>query len=328
MQHITILALPSSLASSISLPLEILNAASESARSRNRRHPPLTIEIASQTPGPVKTAGGMTIIATTSINSITQTDLVILPSLWRDPLKTLRQHQEIIPWLQTMAAQNALLCAVGTSSCFLAEAGLLDNKPATSHWSYLDQFARRYPKVRLKPRYLITEADNIYCAGSINSVADLMIHLIGQFYGQAIARQVEAQFSPEIRRPFEDHAFSQSDSGLHHDEIIIEAQEWLRLHYNEPINLNRLATTLQLSMRSFNRRFKQATGATASDYLQKQRMTNAKELLRTSNLSISEVAAQSGYQDSSYFCERFKKAMGQSPLAYRTSVRGKLFKVI
>ncbi len=328
MHHVTILALPSSLATSISLPLEILNAANELARSRDRSYPAITIDIASNIPGPVKTAGGMTVLATTAIESVLHTDLVILPSLWRNPMQALKKHKQLIPWLQTMAAQDALLCAVGTSSCFLAEAGLLDNKPATTHWYYLEQFAKRYPKTDLKPQHLITGADTIYCAGSINSVADLMVHLIGQFYGRDISRRVEAQFSPEIRRPFEDHAYLQSDTGLHQDEIIIEAQEWLRQHSSEPINLAELAEQLDLSMRSFNRRFKQATGITAGDYLQKQRLDNAKELLRTSNLSISEVAVQSGYQDSSYFCGRFKKVMGQTPLVYRKSVRGKLFKVI
>ena len=328
MQHVTIIALPSSLAASISLPLEILNAAGELARSRDRSHPAIHIDIAGNEAGAIKTAGGMSVVATATIASIRHTDLVILPSLWRNPMPALNKHSYLIPWLQAMAAGDSLLCAVGTSSCFLAEAGLLDNRPATTHWYYLNQFAKRYPAVDLKPEYLITGADNIYCAGSINSVADLMVYLIGRSYGQDIARLVEAQFSPEIRRPFEDHAYLQSDTGIHQDEVIIEAQEWLRQHSGESVKLQQLAAQLDLSMRSFNRRFKQATGITAGDYLQRQRLDNAKELLRTSNLSISEVAAQSGYQDSSYFCNRFKRVMGQTPLVYRKSVRGKLFKVI
>ncbi|MEE8056702.1 MAG: helix-turn-helix domain-containing protein [Pseudomonadales bacterium] len=328
MQHVTLLALPNSLATSISLPLEMLNAANQTARSRHRKQSTIQLEVVSSHIGSVKTAGGLQVLATATIDTIGQTDLIILPSLWRNPLHTLKQHIYLLPWIKKMAAQDALICAVGTSSYFLAEAGLLDNKPATTHWHYCDQFARRYPQVDLKRQYLITQAENIYCAGSVNSVADLMVHLVERFYGQDIARQVEAQFSPEIRRSFENHAYAQFDSSLHQDETIIEAQEWLRVHITETIDFRELATRLDLSMRSFNRRFKQAAGITAGNYLQQQRLDNAKELLRTSNLSISEVAAQSGYQDSSYFCARFKKVMGQTPLVYRKSVRGKLFKVI
>lgn len=328
MHHITLLALPGSLASSISLPLEILHAANEQVRVRHRRQPAIAVEVVSQRRGPVKTAGGLSINATATPGSIRQTDVLILPSLWRNPVSTLAQHKQLLPWLRQMAEQQSLLCAVGTSSYFLAEAGLLDYKPATTHWYYCDHFARRYPKVQLKRQYLITQADNLYCAGSVNSIADLMVHLIGRAYGQTLARQVEGQFSPEIRRPFEDHAFAQLDTSPHQDETIIEAQEWLRQHYASPVNLEALATRLGLSSRSFNRRFKQALNMTASQYLQHQRLVVAKELLRTSNLSINEVAAQSGYQDSSYFCARFKAEMGQTPLAYKKSVRGKLFKIM
>lgn len=327
MQHVTILALPQCLASSICFPLEILNAANDLARSRNRRQPPMQIAVAGAEAGPVVTAGGMTVEATAAIGDIQQTDLLILPALWRNPVTTLRRHASILPWLKQLAAQDTLLCAVGTSSCFFAEAGLLDYKPATTHWHYCDQFSARYPRVELKRQFLITQADNIYCAGSVNSVADLMVHLVGRFHGQDIARLVEGQFSPEIRRPFESHAYTQFDNSLHQDETIIEAQEWLRAHCTEPINIAALAAELDLSMRTFNRRFKQATGITASEYLQNQRLSCAKDLLRTSNLAMAEVAERSGYPDSSYFCARFKKIMGQTPLSYRKSVRGKLFKV-
>lgn len=325
MQHITLVALPSSLATSISLPLEILNSANELARIRDRGQPRLQIEVVSERPGPVKTAGGLTIVATAVPETVKHTDLLILPSLWRNPVSVLKKYRRLFPWLRQMAAQKTRLCAVGTSSYFLAEAGLLEGKPATTHWYYCDQFSERYPNVALKPQYLITQADNLYCVGSVNSIADLMVHFIQQFYGHTIARQVEAQFSPEIRRPFEEHAYADPVSHPHQDETIIEAQEWLREHHQESVNFAALASALDLSVRSFNRRFKQAVGMTAGDYLQNQRLHTARQLLRTSNLSINEVALQAGYQDSSYFCARFKKVMGQTPLAYRKSVRGKLF---
>lgn len=328
MQHLTLLALPGSMTTSISLPLEILNAANEQARVRNRRQARINTAIVSNTQGPIITAGGLPLHASATFDAVEQTDVLILPSLWRNPLTMLKQYPQLLPWLQKMSAQNSLVCAVGTSSYFLAEAGLLNGKPATTHWYYCDQFAKRYPKVNLKRQYLITQAENIYCAGSVNSIADLMVHLVSQFYGQALARQVEAQFSPEIRRPFEDHAYAETDSSPHHDETIVEAQEWLMENYHKPINIQHLSKSLGLSNRTFNRRFKQALGITTSEFLQKQRLTVAKDLLRTSNLSINEIAAQTGHQDSSYFCARFKAFMGQTPLAYRKSVRGKLFTMI
>ena len=324
---VSFIALPDCLASSISLPLEMLNAADNYNRSKYRAKRGLTINIASLGEQTVLTAGGLTILADRQLKDIHESSLIILPSLWRAPIKTVNKHPELLQWLQQMSQQNATICAVGTSSCFLAEAGLLDNKPATTHWYYCEQFAKRYPKVDLKAKYLITQADNLYCAGSVNSVADLMVHLIERHYGHDIAQLVEGQFSPEIRRSYSSHAYDEYASNLHQDELIIQAQEWLQDHALSDVNITELAQSLRLSMRTFNRRFKQATTITATEYLQNLRINNAKELLRTSNLAIAEVAEQSGYQDSSYFCARFKKLTGQTPLAYRKTVRGKLFKV-
>jgi transcriptional regulator GlxA family with amidase domain len=149
MQHISLLALPSCLTTSISLPLEILNAANELARIRNRKQAPLTIDIVGEKIGPIVTAGGLSVMSTATPATIRQTDLLILPSLWRNPMATIRQQQWLLPWLSRVADQGTIICAVGTSSFFLAEAELLKHKPATTHWYYFDAFEKRYPDVEL-----------------------------------------------------------------------------------------------------------------------------------------------------------------------------------
>jgi transcriptional regulator GlxA family with amidase domain len=155
----------------------------------------------------ITTATGLTLKLSGNAQSISATDLLIIPALWRNPLTTLRRYVELLPWLRQLARNDTHICAVGTGSFLLAEAGLLTHKPATTHWFYFDQFAKRYPHVQLQRHHLITEAGNIFCAGSVNSVADLTIHFIELYYGAQIARKVEAQFSPEIRRPFESHVY-------------------------------------------------------------------------------------------------------------------------
>lgn len=327
MFQIAFIALPECLASSITLPMEMLNAADTIARTQLRRPAKLNMVVAGDGREPVTTSGGASFNVNCDYRAIDYADLIVLPALWRNPLQVIRRHRELLAWIERMAQTDNTICAVGTSSFLLAEAGLLTQKPATTHWYYLDTFKKRYPKVLLKREFLITQADNLYCAGSVNSIADLTIHLIAGIFSDEIARLVEAQFSPEIRRPFESHAYAQDQNNHHQDELVIQAQEWLRHHCQTNSNISALAHSLGLSIRSFNRRFKQATGTTASDYLQLQRTQIAKELLRTSNLSISEIAAHCGYNDSSHFCARFKASTNQTPLTYRKAVRGKLFHV-
>ena len=333
MPHVTLLALPNALASSLALPMEMLTAAdnlvrTQAHRTKSTRATPLHCAlVGAASAREIATATGLTLKLSGKATDIVATDLLIIPALWRNPLTTLRRHAELLPWLQQLAQNDTHLCAVGTGSFLLAEAGLLTHKPATTHWFYFDQFAQRYPQVQLQRRHLITEAGNIFCAGSINSVADLTIHFIEMYYGAQIARKVEAQFSPEIRRPFESHAYAAGSGNVHGDELIAEVQDILRSRYAEPLNIADLASELGISSRSLNRRFKNATGLSPVIYLQQQRLNTARDLLRTSNLSIAEVANAVGYGDSDYFCRRFRDAMKQTPSDYRASVRGKLFSV-
>ncbi len=333
MPHITLLALPHALASSLALPMEMLTAADNLVRTQSQRGKTSPVRaLHCHVVGPnddreITTATGLTLRLSGNARDISTTDLLIIPALWRNPLTTLQRHADLLPWLQQLARHDTHICAVGTGSFLLAEAGLLTHKPATTHWFYFDQFARRYPQIQLQRHHLITEAGNIFCAGSVNSVADLTIHFIELYYGAQIARKVEAQFSPEIRRPFESHVYTEGGADLHGDELIAQAQDILRSRYAETVNIEELAHQLGISGRSFARRFKNATGLSPNLYLQQQRLNTARELLRTSNLSVAEVANAVGYSDSDYFCRRFRNAMKQTPSTYRASVRGKLFSV-
>jgi transcriptional regulator GlxA family with amidase domain len=134
-------------------------------------------------------------------------DIVYLPGLWRNPRPVVRRHPQLLAWLREQYQNGALISAVGTGCCFLAEAGLLDGKAATTHWHYFDQFQKDYPKVMLKRQHFITRAGSLYCAASVNSLADLTVHFIQRLYGKAIASHVERHFSHEIRRAYESSGF-------------------------------------------------------------------------------------------------------------------------
>jgi transcriptional regulator GlxA family with amidase domain len=198
-------------------------------------------------------------------------------------------------------------------------------KFATTHWNYFGQFSGRYPEVDLKTRHLITQSDNIYCVGSVNSIADLMVHIVEEWFGSRIARAMENQFSPEIRRSFRAAAYQNEADSSHHDEVVAQLQQWLQSHLSSPVSMAQLAKKVQMSPRTLNRRFKRATGMTPLSYLQSLRIAGAKDLLRHSNLTVGDIAWQQGIQDVSYFSQLFRRYSGMSPLQYREAVRGKLF---
>lgn len=325
MKNITVVIYPQALASSIGLAVEMLNAASELRQVGTPRAKPLRITTAQAIPQATRLCGGLSLKADKLVRDIEKSDLVILPALWRNPQTALKQQAALLPWLQRQADNGARLAAAGTASCFLAAAGLLDGKPATTHWAYFDEFEKRYPRVQLQRRHLITQAGNLYCVGSVNSIADLMVHFISEAFGELIARRVESQFSPEIRQPYAKHLYAAGGTHVHADEDIIQTQYFLQSNYHQAIDMTALAHQHGFAVRTFNRRFKLATGLTPLDYLQQRRLQAAASLLRDSNLTVAEIGLQVGYSDASYFSKLFRRQFSMSPLTYRESVRGKLF---
>jgi len=325
MKRVVAALYPRTLATSLALPMDVLRAASQAASTRHRGQPQLEFLIAATSTQPVTTVGGLKVQADISLAEIGACDMLLLPAMWRNPQPILQQQRQWLPVLRSLAEAGTTICSVGTASCFLAEAGLLQDRAAATHWNYFEEFQRHYPQVKLKRHHLITQSGNLYCAGSVNSIADLMIHIVEDWFGSRIARAVESQFSPEIRRPFRAHAYQSGDNALHQDELVLTAQHWLQDQLHESISLSQLAARLDCSPRTLNRRFKATTGQTPSQYLRQQRLAVAAELLRATNLSVGEIAWQVGLHDVSYFTALFKKQRGQTPAKYRLSVRGKLF---
>jgi transcriptional regulator GlxA family with amidase domain len=325
MQHVTIIGFKKVLGTSVTIPMEMLNAADLMQRIQGHNKQHLQLQLAHPIGGNIQLAAGLELVCHTKLADIKQTDLIILPALWGNPKGALQQYPGLLSWLQQHA--ETPICAIGTGSYFLAEAGLLDNKVATTHWYYFDQFAEKYPKVILQRNRFITRAGNIYCAGSVNSVRDVMLHFIEMHYGQAIANQVSRHFTHELKRSYTASFLSQPTQDYHEDEVVIEIQDWLHNAYNEALNLNTIAEKFQFSVRTLTRRFQAATGKSPMEYLQQIRIDNAKELLRNSNLSIADVAYHCGYNDSNHFAVQFRKKMSISPKGYRNLVRKKIFEI-
>ena len=318
------------LATGLTLPLEMLLAGEAFARRYNKSALKLKTQLVSQENRAVTSRAGIQFLPDITLDNITDDeayvpDIILVPSLWRNPRPVLKKHAKLITWLKHCWQQGSTLLAVGTGVCFLAESGLLDNHSATTHWHYVEQFKRDYPKVEIKPDFFITQSERIYCAASLNALADMIVHLISQTYGRAAAQNVERNFSHEIRKPYEEQRYLEGSVDRHADELIAQIQFWLRTNLSSDISLSELAEQFGLSQRSFTRRFKAATGIRATEYWQQLRIETAKDLLASSNLSIQEISYHVGYQDQGHLTRLFKQNLSLTPKDYRAMVRKKLF---
>jgi transcriptional regulator GlxA family with amidase domain len=323
--NIALLLYDHMLATSVSLPVEMLRAGEAVALQENRHAPRLSIQMVAETIKPISTRALIKLLPDTDIAHAQRPDFAFIPSLWRNPRPTIAKQPKMLQWLSDIWSQGSTLIGGGTGVCLMAETGILDNHHATTHWHYVEQVKRDYPKVDLKPDFFITQSERTYCAASLNALADIIVHLISQTYGRGAAQNVERNFSHEIRKPYEEQRYLEGAVDRHPDELIAQIQFWLRTNLSSELSLAELAQQFSLSQRSFSRRFKLATGMRATEYWQQIRIEAAKELLSSSNLSIQEISYHVGYQDQGHLTRLFKQSLALTPKDYRAMVRKKLF---
>ncbi|RLA41319.1 MAG: AraC family transcriptional regulator, partial [Gammaproteobacteria bacterium] len=312
-------------ATAATLPMEILSTAEGAARGQNRHARPIDIQTVSLSGNPVTTSSGFQLAPSAALEDIGECDLVHIPGLWRNPRPIIKAHRGYLPWLKEQHQRGVTISTVGTGCCYLAEAGLLDGKPATTHWHYFDQFQRDYPEVDLKRQYFITRVDNLYCAASINSLAELMVSLVFRWYGKTVANLVQRNFFHEIRNSFEPKNYYTEEAVQHPDEDILQVQIWMQDNFSKVVTIAALATQFGMSVRTLNRRFKNALGKAPLDYLQVLRLNNIKDLLQSTNLTLAEIASRCGYQDVAHLTKLFRRHFNTTPGVYRETVRAKMF---
>ena len=247
-------------------------------------------------------------------------DALFLCAFWGSPHQALEANQSLLPWLNHLSNRGVPIVASSNAPFFLAEAGLLDDKVATIYPPVAEQFQQRYREVVLRPERAITDAGNLYCANGIASGCDLTVSIIEMLYGPKIARQISHEFLVGFNRNYSISNVGFDGQKYHRDRQILTAQQWLERNYGGDVKLEAVAADIGMSPRNFSRRFKQATGDSPSHYLQRVRMEAAKELLRTTDLTVAEVAYRVGYGDMSYFSKMFGRHVGCLPHSYRLEV--------
>jgi transcriptional regulator GlxA family with amidase domain len=244
-------------------------------------------------------------------------DLIIIPAFGGDIADTLQRNHAFIPWLIAQHAAGAEIASLCLGTFLLAATGLLDNKLCVTHWQAIPLFRNLFPRVRVTTDRILTDEAGLYTGGGAFSSANLMVYLIEKYAGHEAAMHCARVFQIDLNRQSQSPFMIFHPQKNHADEAVRQAQEYIEQHYAQPITVSQLCQLLALSRRSFERRFKQATGFTVGGYIQRVRMEAAKKKLESEATLVNEVMYAVGYQDHKAFREAFKKITGLSPLQYR-----------
>ncbi|MBP2706667.1 helix-turn-helix domain-containing protein [Microbispora sp. RL4-1S] len=219
------------------------------------------------------------------------------------------------------AAGRSRLISICTGAFVLAAAGLLDGRPATTHWRNAETFRSLFPRVLLDPDVLFVDDGDVLTSAGVAAGIDLCLHVIRRDHGSEVANATarrcvtppfrdggQAQY---IERPLPEPAGTTTGP----------TRAWMQEHLQEPVDLNALAAHARMSVRTFTRKFREETGLSPARWLIRQRVERARQLLETTDQPVDLIARKAGFGSAVSLRQHLNATVGVSPLAYRQTFR-------
>lgn len=278
-------------------------------------------QLVSASPGPFACSLGIPITPHATLEQVARTDVIIVGDLAlnaeRDPHGMWVRE---CGWIRRQFDDGAMVCSVCTGTVMLAGTGLLDDCEATTHWSATELFRAHFPRVKLRPERVLLPTGpehRIVTSGGAASWEDLVLYLIARFCGEMEAVRTSRIFLFGDRSEGQAPYAAMRRPRRHEDALIAECQAWLASRYTERNPVASMLERSGLNARTFNRRFRAATGYSPLEYVQALRIEEAKHLLLTTDASADAVAGMVGYDDPRYFYRLFKRRTSVTPARYR-----------
>lgn len=283
--------------------------------------PRFEVSVASMYKQPIECSNKLIVLPHEDIRDVENADILLIPTIAGPIEQVLAANKAVYPIIKRLAQQNVDIASNCSGAFLLAEAGLLDGKTATTHWGYEELFMSRYPQVELNVRQLITQSDNVFCAGGGVAFNDLCLMLIERYCGHEVANQVAKAHVINRQSDFQATYSSLLSFKEHNQQHVIRVQEYIESYFNEPISIATLATIAQCTERTLNRHFKRYVGVSPVKYIQSVRIENAKRLLEQDTVHIKKLPEAVGYDDYASFGRLFKSNTGLTPAKYREKFR-------
>jgi transcriptional regulator GlxA family with amidase domain len=258
---------------------------------------------------------GFTITTSAGLEGLKRAETVIVPG-YNDVNSTI--SSAVLSALQATQARGARLVSICTGAFALATAGLLDGRPATTHWRWTDELQRRYPEVEVLPNRLFVDDGDILTSAGVTTGIDLCLHLIRRDHGAAAANtRARALVAPPRRQGGQAQFVERLRPEASSDDLG-PLRDWMLDNLARPLNLDALATRAHISRRTLTRRFREETGASPMSWLAHARIDRARELLETTSEPVENIGHLTGLGAPASVRAAFHRRLGTSPQGYRS----------
>jgi transcriptional regulator GlxA family with amidase domain len=221
-------------------------------------------------------------------------------------------YKPLAQWIRENAERGALVTSVGTGSFLVAAAGLLNGREAVTYSQFHGYFSECYPDVPLSRDSPWVRHPGLLMSGDM-PWPELVLHVLAQRWGAKVARQAADTYAITWKELID----PPKQQCVRVDHSITRAQRWLAQHYREQDLVNRCTEYVGLSKRTFNRRFKDETGTTPTEFVQYARIKASQNLLLFTERRVEDICSAVGYQDIAAFRKLFRKRNGVPPGQFR-----------
>lgn len=279
--------------------------------------PPYRIVLLADQPGPVRSSSGLSLIADASWHTFhDKIDTLLICG--GPEMKPQQSNRQLLAWLRTMARRTRRIGSVCTGAFLLAEAGLLKNRHATTHWKEAARMAQEYQSITVDPDAIYVKDGHIYTSAGITAGMDLALALVEEDLGRDTALTVARMLVLFLKRPGGQSQFStQLQAQAVEGQRLASLLSWLADHHHKSMTVEDMASQAGMSPRTFARVFVTETGDTPALYLEKLRLEHAVRLLETTCTSLDMTAQACGFTGREQLRRAFQRHKGITPQEYR-----------
>jgi transcriptional regulator GlxA family with amidase domain len=262
---------------------------------------------------------GLTVNTSAGLEGLKRADTVIIPG-YDDPDATV--STAVLDAIGAAHARGARLVSICTAAFALAAAGVLDDRPATTHWRWTAELQRRYPKIDVLPNRLFVDDDDILTSAGVTTGIDLCLHLVRRDFGSAAANtRARGLVAPPQRQGGQAQFIERLMPDASGDQLG-PLRDWMLENLARPLDLGTLATRAHVSRRTLSRRFREETGVSLMAWLADARIDRAREILETTTEPVENIGRLTGLGAPVSVRAAFHRRIGISPKEYRAVWRG------
>lgn len=230
-------------------------------------------------------------------------------------------EKDIVLWLRRAVRPGVRLVTICSGALLAARAGLLDGYSCTTHHLTIDELERLAPAARVHENRLFVEDGERLTSAGITAGIDLMLHIVAGLTDHATALAVARYLVVYLRRSGNDPQLSPWLEGRNHlNPVVHRAQDAIAHDPAAEWSVERLANIGGASPRNFSRLFNEYAGMTVTDYVNRLKISLAREMLMNSELDIENVATKAGFASARQFRRVWQRIYKEPPSRIRIAV--------